>query len=65
MKRKSIQLAFVLLSVVGAILYCIEYFVIDNGSLTLKYIAIALFVIGLVVNTIVETYCYFKDRKHS
>jgi len=65
MKRKIIQLAFVLLSVVGAILYCIEYFVIDNGSLTLKYIALALFVIGLVVNAIVETYCYFKDRKHS
>lgn len=49
MKRKSIQLAFVLLSVVGAILYCIEYFVIDNGSLTLKYIALFVVALGCVI----------------
>lgn len=65
MKSKNIRLAFVLLSIVGAILYGIEYFAVDNGSLTLKYIALALFVIGLIVNAIIETYCYFKDRKQS
>lgn len=65
MKRKIIQLAFVLLAVIGAILYCIEYFAVDNGSLPLKYIALALFVVGLVFNAIIEIYCYFKDRKQS
>lgn len=65
MKRKNIQLAFVLLAVVGAILYGIEYFAIDNGSLTLKYIALGLFATGIVINAIIETYCYFKDRKQN